>query len=461
MNMRKIICALMALALLVVTSAVSLAGEVDLQGQLDAANERIAALEAEVELYKPYYEAQIVAEYGDGGIVWLSDAQAAYESEAARYANYGISVDGYESVLKEGVLNNLVTQAVLKEKAGELGLNALSEDDLAYIEATADQIFNQYVDNYKQYFAVEGATDEETVQATIDYMASAGLTRDTLVDELTETHWDEALYQYVIQDVTVSEDEVRAAYEQKLIDDEAAYADSDTAYNNARNNGEAIVWNPEGYRVVTHVLVKFSDEQSTQYRALQSDLSRFQGELDALDEEAEEAAEPAEGEEPAEAEEPPRERADIEADIADTTLAIDALYAELLPRAEEVVEAFNGGADFDALIDEYGEDPGMQDAATRARGYAVCAESTTWDQAFTDGAMSIDAVGGISAPVYGMNGIHIIYYREDIAPGAVPFEDVAEDLRAAALEEKATEVYTDQVTAWVDEAAPVYHLDRF
>ena len=143
MNMRKIICALMALALLVVTSAVSLAGEVDLQGQLDAANERIAALEAEVELYKPYYEAQIVAEYGDGGIVWLSDAQAAYESEAARYANYGISVDGYESVLKEGVLNNLVTQAVLKEKAGELGLNALSEDDLAYIEATADQIFNQ------------------------------------------------------------------------------------------------------------------------------------------------------------------------------------------------------------------------------------------------------------------------------------------------------------------------------
>ena len=448
MNMRKIICALMALALLVVTSAVSLAGEVDLQGQLDAANERIAALEAEVELYKPYYEAQIVAEYGDGGIVWLSDAQAAYESEAARYANYGISVDGYESVLKEGVLNNLVTQAVLKEKAGELGLNALSEDDLAYIEATADQIFNQYVDNYKQYFAVEGATDEETVQATIDYMASAGLTRDTLVDELTETHWDEALYQYVIQDVTVSEDEVRAAYEQKLIDDEAAYADSDTAYNNARNNGEAIVWNPEGYRVVTHVLVKFSDEQSTQYRALQSDLSRFQGELDALDEE------PVEGEER-------RERGDIEADIADTSLAMDALYAELLPRAEEVIEAFNGGADFDALIDEYGENTGMQDAATRARGYAVCADSTTWDPAFPEGAMSIDAVGGISAPVYGMYGIHIIYYREDITPGAVPYEDVAEDLHATALEEKVNDVYADQVAAWVDEAAPVYHLDRF
>ena len=448
MSMRKIICAFLALMLLIVTCAATLADDLDLQAQLDAANARIEALEAEVELYRPYYEAQIVAEYGEGGIVWLADAQAAYDSEVARYTSYGYSIDGYESYIKQGVLQNLVEQAILKAKAEELGLTELSEDDMAEVEASADEIFNQYVDNYSQYFAAEGASEEETRQATIDYLAGAGLTREVLVEELKESHWDDALYKYVIDGVEVSDEEIQAAYEKMVTDAEASYAASDNAYNTDRMNGELIVWNPEGYRSVTHVLIKFDDEQASRYRTLQGDLSTYQAELDALD------TEPAEGEER-------RSREDIEADIAATSVELDDLYAALLPRAEEVIAAFEGGADFGDLIDQYGEDPGMNDPDTRAQGYAVAANSTTWDQAFTDGAMSIEAVGGISGPVYGMNGIHIIYYQADITPGAVPFEDIAETVAAMALEDKVSETYDAQADAWIQEAAPVYHYERF
>ena len=51
MSMRKLFC--MVMAMLLALGTMALAETDDLQAQLDAANARIAELEAEVELYKP------------------------------------------------------------------------------------------------------------------------------------------------------------------------------------------------------------------------------------------------------------------------------------------------------------------------------------------------------------------------------------------------------------------------
>jgi len=191
-------------------------------------------------------------------------------------------------------------------------------------------------------------------------------------------------------------------------------------------------------------------------------------ELEALD--APEAETPAEETEDAGAEEPtpeptatpqPRSREEIQSDIGNIATEIEALYSQLLPKAQQVIDEFEGGADFESLIEKYNDDPGMKNEPTATIGYAVTAESTTWDPAFTEGAMGIEAVGQISGPVYGQNGIHVIYYMSDITPGAVPFEDIADAVKDAALQDKITATYNDQVNAWVEAANPVYHADRF
>ena len=46
-------------------------------------------------------------------------------------------------------------------------------------------------------------------------------------------------------------------------------------------------------------------------------------------------------------------------------------------------------------------------------------------------------------------------------PGEVPFEDIRDGVADAALDDKISQTYSDQVAAWVEEASPVYHLDRF
>ena len=133
------------------------------------------------------------------------------------------------------------------------------------------------------------------------------------------------------------------------------------------------------------------------------------------------------------------------------------------PKGYQLVwqDEFNEGTDFDTLIEKYNADPGMSNEPIASQGYAVSASSTTWDPAFTEGSMSIAEVGQISAPVYGINGIHIIYYLGDITPGPVPFEEIADEAASLALEDKINEAYDTQVAAWVEEAHPVYYYDRF
>ena len=455
MSMRKLFC--MVMAMLLALGTMALAETDDLQAQLDAANARIAELEAEVELYKPYYENQIVAEYGEDGIIWLEDAQEEYQAASDAYAQYGLNIEDYAEGIKQDILESLVRQSVLDEKAAELGLDQLDDEARANLEAEAEANFETYVETYKTYFAAEDATDEEAREQTIEAMAQYGLTQEALTEQMLESYVDEQLHSYITQDVTVTDEDIQAEYDQMVEDDEALYADDDYSYNSARNSGETIAWNPEGYRAVKHVLIKFDDEQAAQYNELQNTLDSLKAEKDA----AENPVEETETEGDAEAASEPRAIADIDADIAEVTAEIEALHAQLLPQAQQVIDEFEGGADFQSLIEKYNEDPGMTNEPTASNGYAVAADSTTWDHAFTEGAMSIAEVGQISAPFYGMNGIHIIYYLSDITPGAVPFEEIAETAEANALEAKIADTYDAQVSAWVEEAAPVYYLDRF
>lgn len=103
----------------------------------------------------------------------------------------------------------------------------------------------------------------------------------------------------------------------------------------------------------------------------------------------------------------------------------------------------------------------MSSDSAKAQGYAVAADSSYWEKTFTEGAMAITEPGKISEPVRGSNGLHIIYYMSDITPGAVPFDAISEEVSRQALADKSNEVYNKQIAAWVEEAAPVYYIDRF
>ena len=88
----------------------------------------------------------------------------------------------------------------------------------------------------------------------------------------------------------------------------------------------------------------------------------------------------------------------------------DADYAEKKAKAESVLVRAKAGEDFDALINEFGEDPGM---TTYPDGYVfnsqgvLADDGTNFDPNFTAASFKLD-VNGISDLVTSTSGIHII-----------------------------------------------------
>lgn len=461
--MKKLICLCLALAMALM--CVGALAEGDLQAQLDAANAKIEELQAQVDTYYPYYAAQIVATYGENGIVWLDDVQAQYDALAQQYASYGIDLAQYgmEDSVKTDLVTSAVQEGVQLDKAAELGLDQLDEETQLNFATSADETFQQYVDYYISYFYpdAEEKTDEMVAEAEA-YWAQNGMNRDDILDSLRKNYLLDAVHDYAIKDVEITDEDVQAEYEKLIAANQESYQ-NDRTYTSDRNSGVPIAWNPEGYRAVKHVLIKFTDEQSQRYSELKSQLDSLETEKEALlnpdettDENADAAAD-ADAEAPAEQ----RTQEEIDADIAACTAEMEALYAELMPKAEQVIADFDGGKSFEDLIAEYNEDPGMNSEPIASQGYAVSANSTTYDSAFTEGAMSIEQLGGISGPVQGSYGIYVIYYMADIPAGEVALDEIREGVAQDALEDKQTETYNAQLDAWVAEANVEYHLDNF
>ncbi|MBQ8507473.1 MAG: hypothetical protein IJ466_08615 [Clostridia bacterium] len=448
MNIRKILCLCLALVL----CCAGAFAESDLQAQLDAANAQIAELQAQVEKYYPFYAAQVVATYGEDGVVWLADLQAEYDAQAAQYSSYGIDLEGMglADLLKQDLVATAVETGVLKAKAAELGLDQMGEEEIAAMEEEALITMESYVEYYLSYYYPDAAeiTDEMRAEAEA-YWASTGMDYETILASMKEELALAALYDMVTKDVAITEEDVQAKYETMVADDQSYYTDSPAAFGSDYASGAA-AYIPEGYRAVKQVLVGFNDEQSALYSQLQTQLDTLNAEKEAIEN-------PVEGEEAAET----RAIEDVNADIAACAAQIEALYAQLTPTVEEVVAAFEAGASIEELIEKYNTDPGMMNEPYASMGYAVSADSNNYDAAFQQAAMSIAEIGQISEPAYGSYGAYIVYYLKDIAPGAVALEDIRETVESSALSDKLEETYYAQVDAWVAEANVEYFYENF
>ena len=228
---------------------------------------------------------------------------------------------------------------------------------------------------------------------------------------------------------------------------------------------EIVCWMPEGYRTVKHILVMPGDEAKSAYtgavselEAARSDLELLQDELASVNDDDLEGARSA-------------EEIQAEIDAVEATLpamevaaaeAEAACLAEVQPTLDEIYARLAAGEDFEALIAEYGEDPGMQNEPTMSRGYYVSSASQNWEVNFRDAAMDLANVGDYTLqPVLSGSGVHIIQYTADVPAGTVDLESVREALTAETLTNLQDAHCEDTIAAWIEAAAPSYDVDGF
>lgn len=104
--------------------------------------------------------------------------------------------------------------------------------------------------------------------------------------------------------------------------------------------------------------------------------------------------------------------------------------AKIKTKADEVLAKAKAGEDFDSLIEQYGEDPGMTSEPGKTKGYYVYPGDTNYVQSFTDAALALQNVGDTSDLVASDYGYHILKLIA-IPEQVVPFEEVKDDLIAS------------------------------
>ena len=270
-------------------------------------------------------------------------------------------------------------------------------------------------------------------------------------EEASEQLLTDRLKAYLTADKTVTDEEVQAYFDDLVKDDKESYENDVGSYEfYSRYYGQPSYYTPEGYRGVTHILLKVDDELLNTWKDLSARLEEQKSDAQA---ETVAPAETAADAEPTAEPEPTEEPVTEEMVKA----AEQAILDSVRPTVDEIKAKLAGGTSFDDLIKEYGQDPGMEDDATRAEGYAVHKDSILWDPAFTEAAMALEKIGDVGEPVVGQYGVHILHYLRDIPGGAVELTDeMKEEFRSTMLSEIQNEALNSALDQWMEEGNIVY-----
>ncbi|HWR23258.1 MAG TPA: SurA N-terminal domain-containing protein [Feifaniaceae bacterium] len=127
--------------------------------------------------------------------------------------------------------------------------------------------------------------------------------------------------------------------------------------------------------------------------------------------------------------------------------------------ANDLIKRIDAGEDFDALMAEYGTDPGMQAEPNKTLGYLLGA-NTSFVPEFKAAGLALANVGDHSAPIKSQFGYHIIKLVEQLQSGDRAFEDIKADYMPRALQILQREAYEKEIERWTEEADIVSYIGR-
>lgn len=376
-------------------------------------------------------EPVVVAEF-EGGELLSSEVIEPYNDQLATEA-FGFGNTSTDSAATlQVVMETLVADKICLAKAESLGLTELTDADHAAIRASMQEYYQEQKDFFRDSVNTTGMTAAEADAAVDAYLRDEiGITLDALIAEETKGYWRTKLFNEVTKEVTATPEEVQAAYDALLADQKQRFGEYPDDYEFAIMSGETITYNLEGYRYVKHIMLTFDDPAvATQVEDLYYQIS----ELDPT--------------------------ADYE-QITALQQQLDAFYVDLDAQAETVLAELNAGADFEALIEKYGEDEDMKYEPTKSVGYTVSAESVNqFSDEFIEGCMMLESVGDVSTPIHTISGVHIIKYMGDVVPGEVAIDAIRDVIEAEVLADKQETAYVEQEAQWIVDANVKYYPER-
>lgn len=326
------------------------------------------------------------------------------------YGTYDVSTDEAYRAFQDMVFDSIINSMLPIYVAKQAGVTLTAEEEAEVQESLQqeiDSLYESYADDVDASITDEDEKRAEEEKLLLADLKANGLTYDKYIKSIEDSLRDEAIANKYIEsllaEVTVTDDDVQAYYDEQLAyyqeryeEDPANYFDD---YSSFLNGGSQPLVVPEGYNYYKHILV-----------------------LDA--EEGEDKD-------------------------------VDAIVAEIYAKIE-------AGEDFDALIEKYGEDPGMQNEPYKTEGYILSeANASDYYEEFSAAALALENEGDITPEaVQSSKGKHIIKKCGPVEAKTVTLDEVKDTIREQVETERKNDLYQEYLAKWKEEVKIVKYYDR-
>ncbi|HHU50124.1 MAG TPA: peptidylprolyl isomerase [Clostridiales bacterium] len=319
------------------------------------------------------------------------------------HASYG-DTEEYDKEILLRILDGLIEEELVWQKAEAAG-HVINEEILNRAEQDYEQAIREYGEFLKG-MAQEDAESEEDYEQQAremmeEYIKESGQTEEEYLELLGKYIAIQDYFSELTADLQIEDEEIDEYYQEEL------EFQKNSPSLAAQYSKVEIVTEPAS-RLVKHILIKIADEDTQAISSLRQENK------------AEEA---------------------------------DALREEKLEvirdNAQKVLDKAKSGEDFEGLIDQYGEDPGME-LEDYKDGYFMLRDEGMMEE-FVEASFQLQE-GEISDLVATDYGYHIIKVYEAKEDKIASLEDVKEDIRTELLNRKKSDKINELIKQWLEEA---------
>lgn len=327
------------------------------------------------------------------------------------YGTYDVSTAEKYRAFQDMVFDSIIDSLLPIYVAKKNGVTLTDEEEAEVqkkLQEQIDSLYEDYADKVDESITDEAEKRAAEEKLLLEDLKANGLTYDKYIKSIEESLRDQAIGKKyadgLMAEVTVSDEDVQAYYDEQLAyyqeryaEDAANYFDDYSSY--LTNGGLQPLVVPEGYNYYKHILI--------------------------LD--------PEEGEEK----------------------DVDAIVAEVYAKIQ-------AGEDFDALIEEYGEDPGMKNEPYKTEGYILSeANASDYYEEFSAAALALEKEGDVTPEaVQSSKGKHIIKKLGPVEAKTLSLDEVKDAVRELVQSDKEDALYEEYLTQWKEEVKIVKHYDR-
>ena len=405
-------------------------------------------------------EADVVLATIDGAEILKSECDEfiTYYTNQGYTVNYAIAVDWY---LRSKALEMLID---------ELGYNTFTVEEEASIREQAQAQWDYMLDSYVERNLTDDTEEARAEMRTAaeQYYAAYGYTFDYLVEQYTLSKAYDLYCNSLVSEDSITDEDIQAQFDATVEQWKSYIGDSAYMYeyfNYYSSYYGQPYYRPAGYRSVLHILLSVDDELMSAYTTAKSEYDTLAAELEAQNTETEESTEETAAEATEEAAETEEEAAEpvtqeqVDAAKAAMEEAKEAVLASKKTELDDIEARLAAGESFADIAAQYNEDPG-QDVTT---GYALHKDvNLSWEENFYAAAFSdeMQQPGDHSKPVISSYGIHVLYYLNDLAEGAIDLtDDIKSDIKEELYETKLNEAVQAACEARIASAEVVEMTD--